>query len=88
MRTTVRIDDDLLMQLKSRAQSDHLSLNQLLNQIIRFGLNASAVNANPVPRFCEKATSMGTPSQKLDKALSLSVTLEDEEILRKLHRRK
>ena len=88
MRTTVRIDDDLLMQLKSRAQSDHLPLNQLLNRIIRYGLNASGANVNPVPHFCEKVTSMGTPSQELDKALALSFALEDEETLRKLDQRK
>ena len=88
MRTTIRIDDDLLMQLKSRAQKDHLALSQILNRIIRDGLHASATGSKPLPHFREKVMAMGTSSQNLDKALTLSSALEAEEILRKLDQRK
>ena len=39
-RTTVRIDDDLMRQLKERAARDSISLTRCLNQLIREGLRA------------------------------------------------
>ena len=40
MRTTIRIDDDLLLELKERARGDKSSLNNLVNRLLRRGLSA------------------------------------------------
>lgn len=87
MRTTVRIDDDLLRELKKRAQSQGLSLGKLLNQVVRRGLRAPKRPPRAQP-YREKVFAMGQPRMNLDKALALSAAIEDEEIARKLALRK
>ena len=81
MRTTVRIEDDLLQELKRQAEAQQTSFNKFLNAILRRGLIA------PHPEkvnFRQQVYSMGTPSTNLDKALSLAADLEDGDLLRKL----
>lgn len=85
MRTTIRIDDDLLQDLKSRASEQSVSLNTLLNQLLRQGL---LVKSNKPLRYKEKVYSLGQPRLPLDKALQLAAADEDEEVLRKLAARK
>jgi predicted transcriptional regulator len=41
-RTTIRLDDDLMRQLKERAKRDNISLTQLINEVIRQGLRSDA----------------------------------------------
>lgn len=84
MRTTVRLDDELLEQLKARARRDNVSITRLLNRVVRLGLQAA--EARPAPRrpFREKPVSMGRPRVPLDKALALASSLEEEEIVREL----
>ncbi len=86
MRTTIRIDDELLEKLRHQAQREKISLTRLLNRMLRRGLRAPPANAKP--RYREKPYPMGQPSIPLDKALSVAAALEDEEILRKLMLRK
>jgi hypothetical protein len=88
MRTTVRIDDDLLLELKERSRREKLSLAGLVNRLLRRGLRASDQDRQPARRFRERAVSMGRPAIDLDKALALASGLEDEEVLRKLSLRK
>jgi hypothetical protein len=85
MRTTVRIDDDLLLELKRRALAQKISLTRLLNRLLRQGL---AAKRSGRPRFREKTFSLGTPLINLDKALALAVAEEDEHVIRKLATRK
>ena len=82
MRTTVRIDDDLLRELKKRAKKEDASLTQLVNQAIRRGLEAGAKKKR-VPRFQQQTFAMGAKFN-IDKAQAVADMLEDEEILRKL----
>ena len=88
MRTTVRIDDDLLLELKEHSRQESLSLTTLVNRLLRRGLQASKQDRQPTRRFRERAVSMGRPTIDLDKALAVASGLEDEEVLRKLSLRK
>lgn len=88
MRTTIRIDDELLLRLKEQAGREHISLTTLLNRTVRAGLQSSR---KPAPRkrpYHEKTHPMGAPLVGLDKALALAGRLEDDEIVRKMMLRK
>ncbi len=87
MRTTIRIDDDLLTRLKARAANENLSLTRLINRVIRAGLASSHAVADE-PGHVEETFAMGEPLFDLNKAVALAATLEDEETLRKLMLRK
>lgn len=88
MRTTVRIDDDLLKQLKDAARQENLPLGRLINRTLRRGLAAPVTKRRGTRRYREKVYSMGKPAVNLDKALLLASALEDENVLDKLERRK
>ena len=84
----MRIDDDLLLELKARSRQESLSLTLLVNRLLRRGLQASRRDERPSRRYREPALSLGKPAMDLDKALAVASALEDEEILRKLSLRK
>ena len=88
MRTTVRIQDDLLLQLKDKATQEKSSLTRVLNQTLRAGLRAAQESKKPRRRYQEKTHSMGVPRADLTKALSLASHIDDDEILRKTQLRK
>ena len=85
MRTTVRIDDDLMRELKERARREAVPLARLINRLIRRGLELRAKPAKP---YRERTYSMGVPKVDLTKALAFAAELEDEEIIAKLARGK
>lgn len=85
MRTTVRIEDDLLEELKCRAADQDVSLTHMVNQTIRRGLNAPVEKA-VTPPFVQKTHDMGVPRFDVNKALALAAELEDEYIMQKLAR--
>ena len=87
MRTTTRIDDTLLDELKEKARKENSSLTEVVNRVLRSGLTASRTPSKR-PRHHEKVFSMGRPAEDLRKALFLAARLEDEEVLRKLALRK
>lgn len=88
MRTTLRVDDELMRQLKSLARRENISLSQLLNRVIRAGLRPGGARPRRRTRYRERVHSLGTPRIGLDKALALAAALEDEEIARELATRK
>ena len=88
MRSTVRIDDDLMIELKARAHAESVSLTRILNRTLRAGLAKRKPDRQRARRFKQKTVSMGRPTVDLDKALALAAQLEDEEIARKLALRK
>lgn len=88
MRTTVRIDDALLLELKAKASQERTSMTRLLDRILRAGLRADQHEKRPSGRYREDTSSMGPPKIDLTKALSISSALEDGEILRKEQLRK
>jgi Ribbon-helix-helix protein, copG family len=87
MRTTVRIDDDLLRKLKERAYRENVSVSSKLNQAIREGLRADA-KPKRKKRFRQKTHDMGPPLIDLTHTNAVIDALEDDEILRKLARGK
>jgi len=88
MRTTVRIDDDLMQSLKALAHREGTSLAKLVNRVLRRGMSAQLQSGRPAHPFREKAFAMGEPRVNLDKALELAASLEDDEVREKLARRK
>lgn len=86
MRTTLRIDDDLLRELKKRAARERVSLAKLANEILRRGLRAP-VHESPGP-FEQPTFAMGPARIDLTKALSVADLLEVEEVSRKLNERR
>ena len=88
MRTTVRVDDDLLDRLKMQARKENVSLTRLINRTLKAGLQAGAARRPKRPVYREHSHPLGTPEVRLDKALALAAALEDEEITRKLALRK
>jgi hypothetical protein len=81
MRTTVRIDDELLRNLREQARKQNISLTRLLDRTLRAGMQASRDPRRPRRRYREQTHAMGAPSVKLDKALALAAALEDEEVV-------
>lgn len=88
MRSTVRIDDDLMMELKERARRENVSQTRMLNRLLRVGIKASRGRRPKKPLYQEKPIAMGSPRVDLDKALALAAGFDDEEILRKMSLRK
>lgn len=88
MRTTVRLDDDLLERLKAQARKENVSLTRLLNRTLKAGLQASVARRRERPAFRQRAHPMGSPRLALSKALALAAVLEDEEVVRELALRK
>ena len=88
MRSTVRIDDDLMIELKERARRENVSQTRMLNRLLREGIQASSGHRATKRLYKETTIAMGTPRVELDKALALAADLDDEEILRKMALRK
>jgi hypothetical protein len=84
MRTTVRLESELLERLKARARAENISLTRMVNRAIRAGLEVDAAARRPQRRYRERVQAMGTPRLSLDKALALAAALEDEEVVREL----
>ena len=84
MRTTLRIDDDLLDRLKARASAEKVSLTRILNRVIKAGLATGSTPRRPRRPYRERVHAMGAPRLALDKALALAAVLEDDEIAREL----
>lgn len=88
MRTTIRIDDELLETLRKTASKEKVSLNRVIEKVLRAGIRVLKTPGKPRPRFKQKVHSMGEPLVNLDKALAISALFEDEETIRKLNVRK
>ncbi len=88
MRTTIRIDDELLARLKEEARKQKLSLTRVLDRTLRAGMQAARRSRRPSRRYREKTYAMGVATVALDKALSLAAALEDKEKVRKILLRK
>jgi hypothetical protein len=87
MRTTVDIELPLLKRLRAEAQRRGISVKDLLQGLIRRGLQDRSTDQRPyrAPSFA-----MGAPNRaiNLDKALAMAAGLEDDEIARELSARK
>ena len=88
MRTTLTIDDATARALKDLAHKSNKSFKQVVNEILRAGLDAARVPQRKPYRI--KPASLGgvLPGINLDKALALADALEDQEIAAKIELRK
>ncbi len=84
MRTTIRIDDDLLDRLKARAIAEKVSLTRIVNRVIKAGLAGGDVPRRQRRPYRERVHAMGAPQLALDKALALAAVIEDDEVVREL----
>ena len=84
MRTTVRIEDDLLSDLKEVAKKEKLSLTKAFNRILRAGLRSQVSPRKRKRPFRQKTFSMGKELFDCGEANHVAAQLEDEETLRKL----
>lgn len=83
MRTTVRIDDDLLAELKKRAAGQ--SLTRVLNEALRRGITVEDdERRQKVREFKQRTYDLGEPLIDVNKALSCLDDLEDQERFRKI----
>ena len=88
MRTTLTVDDALILDLRATASTRGMSLKQLVNEALRAGLDALQEPRRRELYRCP-TFSMGDPAGiDLDRALHVAAALEDEEVLRKLALRK
>ena len=83
MRTTIRIDDDLLRELKSRAANEGLSLSDVVNLVLRQNVAAPRRSRRP---FKQKTHNLGRPAFDTTKANAVASDLEDQAILRSVGR--
>jgi hypothetical protein len=84
----MRVDDELLEQLKAQARREQVSVTRLLNRALRAGLKAVGVPRRRRPAYRERVYAMGVPRLALDKALAVAAALEDEVSVRELTVRK
>ena len=69
MNSKVRIEDDLMIELKSRARVEQMSVTRTLNRVVRAGLAASSRPCEERARYEEVTVRMGWPRVRDDKAL-------------------
>ena len=83
MRTTLRIEDSLLRELKTLARKKNVPLTRIVDIVLHSGLRAMRETASARKPYQEDTINMGKPHIPLDKALSISTAMEDDEVVRK-----
>lgn len=89
MRTTLTVDDSVMAELKQRAHESGRSFKEVVNEVLRAGLEQGG--GPPAGRpYTVPTARMGAPRAgfDLDKAVTLAGALEDAELVRKLEQRK
>ncbi len=87
MRTTLTIDEDLMIAIKEKVRAEQMSYKEVINKAIRAGISTVG-ERNPSPYTC-RSFSLGTPREvDLNHTSKLVDALQDEEIARKLQLKK
>jgi Arc/MetJ family transcription regulator len=81
MRTTVRIDDDLLVELKRRASREGRTLSEVVNSALRDSLGG---RRETVRSFRQRTCDLGQPSFDVTRANAVASALDDAETICKL----
>ncbi|MCK5199264.1 MAG: hypothetical protein KAR21_12980 [Spirochaetales bacterium] len=82
MRTTLNINDDLMLLLKEKSRAVNKNLTKLVNELLRSSL-VPVVEQNE--SFYQKTYSLGEhPGINFHKALDLAAELETEYSIRKM----
>ena len=79
MRTTVTLDPDTEQIIRRRMAEHGVTFKQALNDAIRRGVTSQRRES-----FRTRTAAMGRSTVDLDRALSTSADLEDEELLRRM----
>ena len=89
MRTTLTIEDGIARDLKKIADETDSSFKEVVNEVLRAGLQHRKAPRKR-RRYRLEPASLGNalPGVDLDKALALAEAIEDQEIGRKLERRR
>ena len=77
MRSTVRIDEDLVIELKARARAEAVSLTHMVNRMLRAGVAGPEVVGPATERFRQETVAMGRRTVGLDKAPALAERPDD-----------
>jgi hypothetical protein len=81
MRTTITLEADVEVLLKTAMKERGLSFKEALNSAVRAGLT----QPQQKKPFVQKTFAMGAPQNfRWDKIMAIADAIEDEEILRKL----
>ena len=86
MRTTLDIADDLLRELKKVSAARDRSLTQVVNEILRLGLQQRARLARRRRPYREPVGDLGPPRIDLTKATEIAASMDDDRILRSMVR--
>ena len=84
MRTTLDIADDLLRELKKVSAARDRSLTQVVNEILRLGLQQRVRSARRQRPCREPAGDLGPPRIDLTKATEIAASMDDDKILRSM----
>jgi hypothetical protein len=89
MRTTLTLADDVAAGLQKLVDRSGRSFKDVVNETLRAGLEAG-VTAPARRRYRLQASHLGAVRRgvRMDKALQLAGSLEDDELIRKLELRK
>ena len=85
MRSTVRIDDDLMQQLKERAARERLSLSRVLNRALRDGLRSAKPGRGALKPYREQSYAMGEAQFSVDQALAAAAAFMPSFYQRRYH---
>jgi len=88
MRTTLRIPDDLLRDIKELAAREKTSMTCLVASLLRLGVRTLHTGQQRQEPYREHTHDLGEPRLDVDKSLQIASALEDEEVLHKLSLRK
>ena len=87
MRTTLTIDDDLMIQVKNKAREENMSTKEVINRALRAGIDA--VGEKKLSSYSCRSFSLGIPREvDPDHAIDIFDALQDQEIARKLQLKK
>jgi hypothetical protein len=86
MRTTLTVDDDLLNELRQRALKSGRPFRQVLQEVLRAGLQSGVAPAARPYRV--PASNLGPPRLDLRRSLALADALEEEALAAKLQERR
>jgi hypothetical protein len=70
VRTTLTLDDDVAAKLRAEARRSGEPFKQIVNRVLRTGLNVRAQAAS-IPPFKVKARALGSPGFNYDKVWEL-----------------
>jgi plasmid stability protein len=77
-QANIRLDDDLIAQLKKRAHQQNISMTAVTNQILRSGLEASESNSIASITLLVKLDKLLTTIGSIDRKIRISKEQKNE----------